>query len=92
MRKSLKSSAEATYSGARKIDDWRVLARRYDPDDKGKYTDEYRVFILYTIEKDLLDEQVLNMIDAIANDGSATAEQQNAINKVKEILAAEGLK
>ena len=32
------------------------------------------------------------MIDAIANDGSATAEQQNAINKVKEILAAEGLK
>ena len=88
----VKSSAEATYSGARKIDDWWVLARRYDPDDKGKYTDEYRVFILYTIEKDLLDEQVLNMIDAIANDGSATAEQQNAINKVKEILAAEGLK
>ena len=36
----VKSSAEATYSGARKIDDWWVLARRYDPDDKGKYTDE----------------------------------------------------
>ena len=33
----VKSSSGASYSGARKVNDWWVMTRRYDPDQKKKY-------------------------------------------------------
>ena len=38
----VKSTSSASYSGARKVNDWWVMTRRYDPDQKKKYVDEYR--------------------------------------------------
>ena len=88
----VKASANATYSGARKINDWWILIRRYDPDSRKKHTDEYRVFVLYTIEKETLDQQVLNMIDAIAAETEGTSDaQKTAINNVKKIMESEGI-
>ena len=87
----VKASSNANYSGARKINDWWILIRRYDPDAKKRYTDEYRVFVLYTIEKDILDDQILNMIDKVASETVGTTyAQQTAINNVKTIMKNEG--
>ncbi|MBR5866298.1 MAG: hypothetical protein IKZ04_00150 [Spirochaetaceae bacterium] len=87
----VKASSNANYSGARKINDWWILIRRYDPDAKKRYTDEYRVFVLYTIEKDILDDQILNMIDKVASETVGTTDaQQTAINNVKTIMKNEG--
>lgn len=87
----VKSAADTTYTGARKVNDWWVKIRTYDADVKKKYTDEYRVFVLYTIPKDILDRQVLNMLNKVENDTEGTEEQKTAFNLVKEIMANEGL-
>lgn len=87
----VKSTSSASYSGARKVNDWWVLTRRYDPDQKKKYTDEYRCYVLYTIDKDLLDQQVLEMMDKVASDTvGATDAQKSAFNNVRAIMESEG--
>lgn len=87
----VKAAANAEFSGARKINDWWILVRRYDPDSKKRFEDEYRVFVLYTIEKDILDEQILNMIDKVASETEGTSDaQKTAINNVKKIMESEG--
>jgi hypothetical protein len=62
---AINTLVSATYSGARKDSDWWVLRRRYDPDVKGAYTDLYTAYVLYTIPKKALDEQIVNEIDKI---------------------------
>lgn len=87
----VKAAANANYSGARKINDWWILLRRYDPDLRKKHTDEYRVFVLYTIEKDILDQQILDMIDRVAEETEGTTDaQKTAISNVKKIMESEG--
>lgn len=86
----VKAASNTTYSGARKTNDWWVLVRTYDPDVKKKYSDEYRIYILYTIEKDLLDRQVLNVIETIEKTDAGNAEQQKAVSAVKDIMASQG--
>ena len=87
----VKNSSNASYSGARKVNDWWVLTRRYDPDAKKKYTDEYRCYVLYTIDKDLLDRQVLEMMDKVASETEGTTDaQKSAFNNVRAIMASEG--
>lgn len=88
----VKAASNTEYTGARKVSDWWVLVRRYDNDIRRKYTDEYRIYVLYTIEKDILDRQVLNVIEQVEKETESTAEQSVAINNVKDILKAEGLK
>ena len=87
----VKTTSSASYSGARKVNDWWILTRRYDPDVKKQYTDEYRCYVLYTIEKDLLDKQVLDMIDRVASETEgATEAQKSAFNNVRTIMESEG--
>lgn len=87
----VKSSSGASYSGARKVNDWWVMTRRYDPDAKKKYTDEYRCYVLYTIDKDLLDRQVLEMMDKVASETEGTTDaQKSAFNNVRAIMESEG--
>lgn len=88
----VKTTSSATYSGARKVNDWWVLTRRYDPDQKRKATDEYRCYVLYTIPKDVLDQQVLEMMDRVASEsqGSTTDAQKAAISNVRSIMESEG--
>ncbi len=86
----VKSAASATYSGARKINDWWILVRRYDADVKKQYTDEYRAYVLYTIDKDVLDRQVFDMMDKVAAESELTDAQLVAVDRVKTIMASEG--
>lgn len=87
----VKTTSSASYSGARKVNDWWILTRRYDPDHKKQYEDEYRCYVLYTIEKDLLDKQVLDMIDRVAAETQGTTDaQKSAINNVRTIMESEG--
>lgn len=87
----VKTVSSADYSGARKVNDWWVLTRRYNPDQKKKYVDEYRCYVLYTIEKDLMDQQVLDMMDKAAAEAKETTDaQKSAISNVRSIMASEG--
>lgn len=87
----VKSASGASYSGARKVNDWWVMTRRYDPDQKKKYVDEYRCYVLYTIDKDLLDRQVIEMMDKVASETVGTTDaQKSAFNNVRTIMESEG--
>lgn len=87
----VKTTSNASFSGARKVNDWWVLTRRAAPDAKNQYIDEYRSYVLYTIEKDLLNQQILDMIDKVASETQNTTDaQKTAINNVRTIMANEG--
>jgi hypothetical protein len=47
-----------SYSGAQREADWWSLRRRYDPDQKDVYSDEYTAYVLYTFPKAELNRQV----------------------------------
>jgi hypothetical protein len=47
-----------SYSGAQREADWWSLRRRYDPDQKDVFTDEYTGYVLYTIPKQEMNRQV----------------------------------
>jgi hypothetical protein len=53
-----------SYSGAQRDADWWSLRRRYDPDQKDVYTDEYTAYVLYTIPKAELNRQVAHALSA----------------------------
>lgn len=87
----VRTASSATYSGARKVNDWWVFVRRYDGNRKTGYTDEYRAYVMYTIAKDVLDEQILTMMDNVAkNTKDTTSAQQRAISNVRALMASEG--
>ncbi len=85
----VKSTADATYSGARKLNDWWVYVRYYNDDGKTRMKDEYRAFVLTTIPKVQLDQQVMDVINGVSSAGT-TPEQMTAVDRVKSIMAAEG--
>lgn len=88
----VKTITDIDYSGAKEAGEWWVLVRRYDNDVKKKYTDEYRIYSLYTMDKDYLDMQIINAIDKAAKESEPAANKDQLINSVKEIIKAEGLK
>jgi len=51
-----------SYSGAQREADWWSLRRRYDPDVKNAFSDEYTAYVLYTIPKAELERQVANAL------------------------------
>lgn len=85
----VRTAANATYSGARRVNDWWVLTRRYDDRKSKEYTQEYTAYVMYTISRDTLDRQILGMLDGTSTAGLTTA-QQTAISNVKELMRAEG--
>lgn len=87
----VKTSSSIEYSGVRKINDWWVLVRRYNQDNKSKFTDEYRIYVLYTIERDLLDRQVVGVIDRVTAGETVDAGKKEAVDKVKALIAKSGL-
>ncbi len=87
----VKTVTETEFSGARKENDWWVLTRRYDSDSKSKYTDEYRAYVLYTMPKDLLDQQVLSVIERIEQENVLTSDDSATNDRVKELLSSSGL-
>ncbi len=87
----VKTVTETEFSGAKKENDWWVLTRRYDADTKSKFVDEYRAYVLYTIPKDLLDQQVLSVIERIEQENVITAEESSTSDRVKNLLSTSGL-
>jgi len=60
-----------SYSGAQREADWWSLRRRYDPDLKDVYNDEYTAYVLYTIPKSQLNEQVARALETSVKADSA---------------------
>ena len=63
-----------SYSGAQRESDWWSLRRRYDPDVKDSYSDEYTAYVMYTIPKAELDRQVADALTTSVNADSALYE------------------
>ena len=60
-----------SYSGAQREADWWSLRRRYDPDKKDVFTDEYTAYVLYTIPKSQLNQQVARALETSVSADSA---------------------
>ena len=66
---TINTVVDVSYSGAQREADWWVLNRRYDPDQKDVYSDLYTAYVLYTIPKSQLNEQVAKALaTAVAKD------------------------
>jgi ABC-type transporter MlaC component len=84
----LNSLINAQYPGAKKMNDWWVQVRSYDPDDKKEFTDAYTAYVLYTIPRTILDSQVSNKVAAFK---AADAGKQKQIDAVAERIRTQGL-
>ena len=73
-----------SYSGAQREADWWSLRRRYDPDIKDTYTDEYTAYVLYTIPKAEMNRQVARALETSVNADSALYEV--TIDMARQIL------
>ena len=73
-----------SYSGAQRESDWWSLRRRYDPDIKDVYTDEYTGYVLYTIPKGELNRQVARALETSVSADSAL--YQITIDMARQIL------
>jgi hypothetical protein len=60
-----------SYSGAQREADWWSLRRRYDPDQKDVFTDEYTAYVLYIIPKSQLNYQVAHALETSVSADSA---------------------
>jgi len=60
-----------SYSGAQREVDWWSLRRRYDPDQKDVYSDDYTAYVLYTIPKAELNRQVAKALETSVKKDSA---------------------
>jgi hypothetical protein len=80
----VKNASDATYSGARKENDFWILKRYFKGDGKNVDREVYDFYVLVTIDKNSLEQQ----INAILNETEAgtppTKEQAVAIDRVKE--------
>jgi hypothetical protein len=73
-----------SYSGAQRDTDWWVLTRRYDPDQKDVFSDEYTAYVLYTIPKAELNQQIAWALETSVSKDSVL--YQITIDLAKEIL------
>jgi len=62
---------DVSYSGAQRESDWWSLRRRYDPDNKTEFTDEYIVYVLYIIPKAEMNRQVAKALETSVKADSA---------------------
>ena len=60
-----------SYSGAQREADWWSLRRRYDPDQKDVYSDDYTAYVLYTIPKAEMNRQVARALETSVKKDSA---------------------
>jgi hypothetical protein len=67
---SINAVVNVSYSGAQREADWWSLSRRYDPDQKDVYTDEYTAYVLYTIPKAELNRQIAAALETSVNKDS----------------------
>ncbi|QQO09247.1 hypothetical protein [Breznakiella homolactica] len=80
----VKSASDATYSGARKETDFWLLKRYFKADGKTVDREVYDFYVLVSIDKDLLQRQINDILDGVNVDTPPTREQSTAIDRVKE--------
>ena len=73
-----------SYSGAQREADWWSLRRRYDPDQKDTFNDEYTAYVMYTIPKAELNRQVARALETSVSKDSALYDI--TIEMAKQIL------
>jgi len=73
-----------SYSGAQREADWWSLRRRYDPDQKKEFNDEYTAYVIYTIPKSELNKQVAYALETSVKKDSALYDI--TIQMAKDIL------
>jgi len=67
----LNAIVNVSFSGAQREADWWSLRRRYDPDNKENFTDEYTAWVLYTIPKAEMNRQIaLAMQTSVSRDSA----------------------
>jgi len=67
----LSAVVNVSYSGAQREADWWSLRRRYDPDNKEIFSDEYTAYVLYTIPKAELNRQIALALETSVRADSA---------------------
>jgi hypothetical protein len=60
-----------SYSGAQREADWWSLRRRYDPDLEDVYNDEFTAYVLYTVPKSALNQQIAMALETSVSADSA---------------------
>ena len=68
---ALNAVVNVSYSGAQREADWWSLRRRYDPDNKEVYADEYTAYVLYTVPKTEMNRQLALALETSASKDSA---------------------
>jgi hypothetical protein len=67
----ISAAVNVSYSGVQRDSDWWVLMRRYDPDQKDVYSDEFTAYVLYTIPKAELNRQIARALEtSVAKDSA----------------------
>ena len=80
----VKNVSEATFSGARKENDFWLLKRYFRADGKTVDRETYDFYVLVTIDKAILERQINDLLNGVARDAPLTREQQTAVDRVKE--------
>jgi hypothetical protein len=80
----VKSSSDASYSGARKETDFWIKKRYFKADGKTVDREVYDYYILVSIDKTLLEQQINNVLNNVSADVPPTREQATAYDRVKE--------
>ncbi len=90
MENVVDTTSQAEFSGLTRANEWWVRVRVHDPEGEA-FEEEYRYTVLYTIQRDLMDEQVRRAIDEAAAEEELTDEEQTVRDRVKERFEQEGL-
>jgi len=87
------TTQSATFTGARKVGDWWVQLRKYDPDDPSVIRgEEYTAYVLYTIEKKALDRQVAAKLqNTLDTDKQVSAEERAIFSGLINRIIEQGL-
>lgn len=80
----VKNSSDATYHGARKETDFWLLKRYFQSDGKTVDREVYDFYVLVSIDKEILERQIDDILNGIEPDRPPTREQSSAIERVKE--------
>jgi len=80
----VKSVADANFSGARKENDFWLQKRYFKADGKSIDRESYDFYVLVSIDRDTLEQQINVVINGVSADRALTREQQTAVDRVKE--------
>jgi hypothetical protein len=80
----VKSSSDASYTGARKETDFWLQKRYFNADGRTVNREVYEYYILVSIDKALLEQQINKVLNDVPADVPPTREQATAIDRVKE--------